>query len=661
LLALHAPKMTSIYLVGIPVLIYILDYVVGSIMRTYRSESPMFTRIECVVELVFKHPPGFHSDGTGYILVNLPWLRPWEWHAFSLFAHATLDDHSCVCMNKSGDWTEALHAMIDRPMALPAWVSGPFASPYSAAFNYSNIILVASGIGITPAMSLITWHRESQRRTNLIWCCRDASLLEFYLADSKTQFSERAWTLIFYTGKRKFALPEHLPPTVLLFTGRPNFEKVVAELIYGIERETGLPEDLLQASRHVQESALEWNNRLKIQGVSVSERIDVLLRRKRRTDGAERFDAQIDHAYALATQRYATHAKKMSSPTALAPDASPRTPAFARILRTSKEPKLHTQSSPPLDLAIPSPPLAPIAVTSNVLLVPPNEPPELPLSTTTAPLSDAPSSEARSSARMVELELSEHSSRPAAPPARPDSALSERMPATLESQSERYTQRPPEDELEEGEDSEVGQSVGLVPPGVAHRHSRIARARSGTGSPQARQHKWLTERLQPSERLSKASDLPANLTADRSEPHELNLSRAASLPESLSQREPSNRSRDSASTGPKVRKRSAVVDEIFIVDFVGALFPDAFTDEELPELLSRFAHDGHGHVPLSSLRAAIDAVVYDANLDDYTEEASLAEASGRHGSTHAMQIRQNVRSASARDAPHQAAMQDPSG
>ena len=72
---------------------------------------------------------------------------------------------------------------------------------------------------------------------------------------------------------------------------------------------------------------------------------------------------------------------------------------------------------------------------------------------------------------------------------------------------------PPEDELEECEDSEVGQSVGFVPPGVAHRHSRIARARSGTGSPQARQHKWLTERLQPSERLSKASDLPANLTA----------------------------------------------------------------------------------------------------------------------------------------------------
>ena len=40
---------------------------------------------------------------------------------------------------------------------------------------------------------------QETRRTNLVWACRDAALLEFYL--DKCEFSETAWTLIYYTGK----------------------------------------------------------------------------------------------------------------------------------------------------------------------------------------------------------------------------------------------------------------------------------------------------------------------------------------------------------------------------------------------------------------------------------------------------------------------------
>ena len=77
----------------------------------------------------------------------------------------------------AGDWTRELHDAVRRPTRRPVWISGPFASPYSTAINYDNLILVASGIGITPALSIISAHKET-RRINLVWICRDPALLE---------------------------------------------------------------------------------------------------------------------------------------------------------------------------------------------------------------------------------------------------------------------------------------------------------------------------------------------------------------------------------------------------------------------------------------------------------------------------------------------------
>ena len=145
-------------------------------------------------------------------------------------------------MSAVGDWTKSLHAHVQEPTRRPAWISGPFASPYSTAGEYDNLILVASGIGITPALSLITTYKE-KRRVNLIWSCRDASLVEFYL--DKCQFSTDGWTLIYYTGKRQLELPRALPPTVLIFNGRPDLQNIVQEMIVGVETGGGLPEDLL--------------------------------------------------------------------------------------------------------------------------------------------------------------------------------------------------------------------------------------------------------------------------------------------------------------------------------------------------------------------------------------------------------------------------------
>ena len=135
----HAPRMQIIYLMGVPVILYLLDWVYGFFARTYLVDKAVnFTRLDCGVELTFKHPSGFKTCSTGYILVCIPWISKWEWHAFSLFAHPTKPDHSCVCMCMNGDWTKALHDAVKVPTTRPVFIAGPYATPFATALNYDN-------------------------------------------------------------------------------------------------------------------------------------------------------------------------------------------------------------------------------------------------------------------------------------------------------------------------------------------------------------------------------------------------------------------------------------------------------------------------------------------------------------------------------------------
>jgi predicted ferric reductase len=87
--------------------------------------------------------------------------------------------HSSVFIKASGDWTEKLHDTIKRDSNRPIWLKGPFASPFAAALDFDNIVLIASGIGITPAVACIQQYRDD-RVINLIWVCREASMIDFY-------------------------------------------------------------------------------------------------------------------------------------------------------------------------------------------------------------------------------------------------------------------------------------------------------------------------------------------------------------------------------------------------------------------------------------------------------------------------------------------------
>ena len=188
----HAPTQHIGVIMGTAVGVYLIDWLYGYFFAIKYLETLWFKRLGSAVEISWENPPGFVNHGAGYVYICLPWISRTQWHAFSLVQHPTRSNHSAVCMATVGDWSKAVHAALSKPSHRHGYVDGPFSSPFSTASGYDNLIAVASGIGITPSISTIVSLGKT-RRVHLIWMCRDADLVEFYMGN--IEFDEDAWYL----------------------------------------------------------------------------------------------------------------------------------------------------------------------------------------------------------------------------------------------------------------------------------------------------------------------------------------------------------------------------------------------------------------------------------------------------------------------------------
>ena len=248
----HAPARWIGLIMGLSVGLYVLDWLYGYFFKISYVQTLKFKRIGSSVQVTWEHPPGFKSEGSGYVYLCLPWISRTEWHAFSLVSHPTLPNHSCVCMAAVGDWTKAVHNALSKPCSRPGWLYGPFPSPFSTAAGYDNLIGVASGIGITPSMSVIVNMAET-RVVHLIWMCRDADLIEFYMTQFE-KFHKDAWSFIFYTGKRSLVLGDKPKnPRVKVCLGRPNLEELIVALVDHTHHGSPMPKKLLQKAAEAED------------------------------------------------------------------------------------------------------------------------------------------------------------------------------------------------------------------------------------------------------------------------------------------------------------------------------------------------------------------------------------------------------------------------
>lgn len=164
---------------GTCIVAYTLDACYVYFYMTENIETTAFHVLSSGVRISMPVSKRFSRQATraGFAYICIPWIDNKQWHPFSLFEDPR--DPSCqqMFLMKCGDWTGAVHTALSRDTTRPCWIQGPFPSPYSRASLYDNQVLVASGIGITPALAAINAFK-STRRINLIWVVRDPEMLE---------------------------------------------------------------------------------------------------------------------------------------------------------------------------------------------------------------------------------------------------------------------------------------------------------------------------------------------------------------------------------------------------------------------------------------------------------------------------------------------------
>lgn len=124
-----------------------------------RMVSPSVARL--ALPRVFSWSPGQYAE------LRIPSLSRTQWHPFTI-ASAPHEEHMVFFIKSGGNWTEALVDHVraaagdlsgDRmgaspPTHLDIHVRGPFGAPAQHTGQYSRVLLIAGGVGVTPFLAV---------------------------------------------------------------------------------------------------------------------------------------------------------------------------------------------------------------------------------------------------------------------------------------------------------------------------------------------------------------------------------------------------------------------------------------------------------------------------------------------------------------------------
>lgn len=126
-----------------------------------------------------------------YLLLKCEKISSIEWHPFSISSSPN-DELLEVSIKCSGDWTKKfkkyLTENIKNEQDFPLiQVDGVFGSPIDTIMDYDSVILVSSGIGITPYISMIKYIIENSevknyniKKIDLVWINRKIEYFEWF-------------------------------------------------------------------------------------------------------------------------------------------------------------------------------------------------------------------------------------------------------------------------------------------------------------------------------------------------------------------------------------------------------------------------------------------------------------------------------------------------
>ena len=178
--------------VGVPVIIYLTERAVRVKRSTSNTRVVGADMLEGdVVGLRLLRPRGFKYTPGQYIFIRCPQISRFEWHPFTLTSCPS-DSYLGVHIRKNGDWTSALHDLVQEHSLNRAGatsevssagsmksryqvktvlgeefevrerfefsisVDGPFGAPAQDYTDYRVVVLIGAGIGVTPFASVLT-------------------------------------------------------------------------------------------------------------------------------------------------------------------------------------------------------------------------------------------------------------------------------------------------------------------------------------------------------------------------------------------------------------------------------------------------------------------------------------------------------------------------
>ena len=154
-----------------------------------------------------------------------------------------------VFIMPAGDWTMRVAAAVKEQEGVrrnrTCWIRGPYSSPFSIASDFSQLVLFASGIGITPSLGVLGRYRGNRfggfRVKFLVWATRSAAMLKFFAP----LLSDAQVATVYYTGKprltdaEKKAIEAHGMvdgvQKIFVHQRRPNLVEVFARTIKAFE------------------------------------------------------------------------------------------------------------------------------------------------------------------------------------------------------------------------------------------------------------------------------------------------------------------------------------------------------------------------------------------------------------------------------------------
>lgn len=141
----------------------------------------------------------------------------------------------------AGDWTKSLsEAVKNRGGAArnrSCWVRGPYPSPFAIAADFSQLVLFASGIGITPALAVMGQYRGNDRMKFMVWATRSPHMLKFFAP----LLSDAQVATVYYTGKEKLTpaqinqIRSSCDGNLFIHQKRPEWDKVLGKHILTFE------------------------------------------------------------------------------------------------------------------------------------------------------------------------------------------------------------------------------------------------------------------------------------------------------------------------------------------------------------------------------------------------------------------------------------------